>query len=933
MDSNVTTNLTPERINTKEKLDSYYKGMFEVIDFLDYVEAKAFLNLTPEEQSKIALQVFYPAEEAEEYDGNPTATTYTNTGWRYLTKEQLKEMNLQTIEDLWDNRIMLRPGTENGKIETGGGGRYGYEGIYVRHWYQPHNDYGRPYSYGIKHLAWEMLGFAGYDDGYVKYYSAYSKNDLDAIRKVTGDETMTWKKYKMERYSQMEEKWNSMQYISSRELLQQYEQAFKIDAQRQDRNITESTNVRRRNYHHLKRVTNDFRTEAFTNEVNVTHIKTAEEFRTAIVERPYGYFVLDNDIDMSSITQAEGIVTVPFFGKLDGQGHKITGNTIPVFYKLNYAYITNLQIEGTRINIENGQLGALTKWAANCNITNVTANDIQVIGTGNEIGGLVGNTSATYMKNVHITQVMAKGSARIGGLAGYGTQMTIQQCTSNADVLATGNAVGGLFGQCDNSTVENCYSIGNTRGHFDVGGFIGWAEASNINNCFSSNKTRADNNAGGGFIGQIRNKTSIKNNISFGDVTNAYKFDGRSAKDMFANNYQNNYEYEESKGTSTLTRNEIDFTGKIGIIKESDVTQLSLYKEILGWDENIWDFTNIGSQGLPKLKNYDPNNIKNIIEKIEISTIEDFVKIENEPTANYKIINNIDFSTYTGKSPIISENFIGRIYGEGNTLSNLNNIILFESFGGIVKDLKLRDITNTTNQDNVTAFTKNSNGATFKNMQFENITLEGTHRVATVCGTDNGNSIFEQITIKNANITGSGFYVAGLVGRKYGGSVKNCYVQGEIECYTTECGGIIGTFHNSLQVENVIANVNINRPRSTDNRNKNGGFIGYANNTPSIQNSICIGNMAGFMDSNGLEINISKFTSSDEASVIQYFTNCYELKEATGQSNVTEATAGHLNEIKLNDLKNKTFYKEILHFDENIWNLNKVLENGYPELK
>ncbi|MCI9016461.1 MAG: hypothetical protein HFJ53_04800, partial [Clostridia bacterium] len=120
MDALVTTNLKPERINSVEKIGSYYKEMFETIDFLDYIEAKAFLRLSPEEQSKVALQVFYPAEEEEGYDGNPTATTYVNTGWRYPTVEQIEKMNLTTVEDLYDNRIMIRPGTTNGQIEWGG---------------------------------------------------------------------------------------------------------------------------------------------------------------------------------------------------------------------------------------------------------------------------------------------------------------------------------------------------------------------------------------------------------------------------------------------------------------------------------------------------------------------------------------------------------------------------------------------------------------------------------------------------------------------------------------------------------------------------------------------------------------------------------------------------------------------------------------------
>ncbi len=807
--------------------------------------------------------------------------------------------------------------------------------MYVRHWYQPHNDLGRPYSYGLKHLAWEMLGFAGYDNGYVKYYSAYSKNDLDAIRKVTGDETMTWKKYKMNRYQDMQTKWNKMQYLNSDELVLQYENAFKIDAQKEDRNVTASTNVRRLNYHHLKRVTNDFRTEVFTNRTNPIHIKTAEEFRTLITEKPYGEFVLDNDIDMSTITEGTGIVTVPFFGKLDGNGHKITGNTLPIFYKLHYAYITNLKIEGTRINGSEAYFGALAKVAANCYITNVIGKDIQVTATGNEIGGLVGNATAGYMKNVHTTETTVNGAGRVGTLVGYGNQMTIEQCSSNGDVVGTGNAVGGFFGQCDNATVKNSYSIGNTRGNQDVGGFVGWSEGTTIiTNCYSNSNVTANGNSGG-FIGQLKNTSYVQNSISFGNVANAYKFDGRSANAMFGDNYKNNYEYEEAKGTSTLVRTGIDFTGKISVATNSDVTNVSLYTSKLGWNVSIWDFTNVTKGGLPKLRNDDTNNIESIIEKVEISTVEDFVKIKDQPDGNFRITKDIDFSSYTGESPIISTAFTGRIYGENHTISNLNNIMLFANFNGMVKDLNIKNVTNTTGADTVTAFAKNSNAATFKNMKFEKITLSGTHRVATVVGTDQSNSTFEQITVKDANIIGSGVYVAGLVGRKYGGSVKNCYVQGTVECYTTECGGIVGALHNGGKFESVVANVNINRPRSTDNRNNNGGFVGnIINNTTNIKNCISIGNMTGYTEeTSGNQINVYKFTGSSEENIKNCLVNCYELKTATGASSVTANTGDSLKEATSQNLKDKNFYKNILGFNETIWNLDRVVANGYPELR
>lgn len=66
-------------------------------------------------------------------------------------------------------------------------------------------------------MAWEMLGIGGYDGGYMTYYSRLSNNDLEGIRKVTKDETMTWKKYKKSRYELMESKWNNVKHINPNE--------------------------------------------------------------------------------------------------------------------------------------------------------------------------------------------------------------------------------------------------------------------------------------------------------------------------------------------------------------------------------------------------------------------------------------------------------------------------------------------------------------------------------------------------------------------------------------------------------------------------------------------------------------------------------------------------------------------------------------------
>ena len=50
-DGSMLTNLTPDRINTQEEFKSYYKEVFETIYTLDYLQGKAYLELTPAQQS------------------------------------------------------------------------------------------------------------------------------------------------------------------------------------------------------------------------------------------------------------------------------------------------------------------------------------------------------------------------------------------------------------------------------------------------------------------------------------------------------------------------------------------------------------------------------------------------------------------------------------------------------------------------------------------------------------------------------------------------------------------------------------------------------------------------------------------------------------------------------------------------------------------
>lgn len=715
-EGNATQNLTPERINTKEKLENYYKGQQNALDLLDYVEGKAFVKLTPEQQAKIATQMTQVAG---------------RSSWGGITAEQATTMNLTSLESLYDNRIMLRPNNAWGVSVRGltvinsiGADDYGYESVWVNRWYIGHWDGGYADAFSSKRNLFEMLGYAGVA-GYVTYGSRASSSDLDAIRKITQAVTgtaMDWKQYKMSRYATVEESIANNKYIDVQYMIDRFTEALANDANNGDRNISQRTNLRKIYYHYLKSATNDFIDDPLGTTMEVNHIQTAEELVEKINSKPYGYYVLDNDIDFSGMTKN---VTQTFMGRLDGNGHKIIGNKIPVFNKIRYGYVGNLVMENTDIPR---------------NITNA----------------------------------------------------------------------GALAYKIESSTAEKISATG------------------------------------------LKMYFGNKNDLSLigGAVSNV------------------------------ITR---------------DCT------------------------------------VERLVTKI--STRDEFVqKLNEEASGLYELANDIDFTGYTPTTnSVITTAFTGKINGKGHTISNLNNKALFEQFNGTVENLNMTNCTNTkATTDFVGIFALKSSNAKFNNMKFSNVTVQGRNNVAVVVAVDNSNSTFDRISIKNANLSGSGVYIAGLVGRKYGGTVSNVYVDGNLSVTAIANAGIIGSTETNVTVSNVISNVNIERTSDSEKkgRKQNAGIVGLPNsNTSRIKNSLAFGNMSGYQN----DMIPSKFIYADEALVNTMLTKCYEYDVALGATNVTENTVGHLETVSQPQL-NKEFYKN-LGFDENIWSLDDINDKGCPELR
>ena len=311
----VASNMNPERINSKAKIKDFYSKVFETLYVMDYIEAQAFMKLTNEQKAVLGFQANYP-DEAKYKDTNEFYKARLVTQYKQLTAEEWEAMELNDIDDLIKNRITMVPGLY--EVGSRGDNLYGGEGIANIHWYQPWNPDGRPDSYSLKWISYEMLGYKGYDEGFIEYASNKDnitqngvnnfKSDSMALKKITGYDSMD--EYKKDRFAATKEKLEHLQYIDIDDYAQKFYDALVKDATEMQEKVEDlfnknngkdgclknnywctrgvqdarsypnSSKVREDLYFELKTSTNDFISDIFSDDVHQNYdfdIKTNNE--------------------------------------------------------------------------------------------------------------------------------------------------------------------------------------------------------------------------------------------------------------------------------------------------------------------------------------------------------------------------------------------------------------------------------------------------------------------------------------------------------------------------------------------------------------------------------------------------------------------------------------------------------------------------------
>ena len=229
----------------------------------------------------------------------------------------------------------------------------------------------------------------------------------------------------------------------------------------------------------------------------------------AIRNNLYGNYLLMNDISLVDYRTDEGWEPIgnrdtPFTGKLDGNGHKITGLAInrPAGY-----YV--------------GLFGSISGGSVNNLGVEISSGGVNGNGEVGSIAGYIegGSTIIKCYSTGNVTTIFASNSCSSGGIAGGGDSSTITDCYSTGNISSDRNS-GGIVGNISNSTITNCYSTGSITAYSSVGGIAGSLYISTITNCYSTGDVSASSSwsMSGGMAGDLYSST-ITNCYSTGNIS------------------------------------------------------------------------------------------------------------------------------------------------------------------------------------------------------------------------------------------------------------------------------------------------------------------------------------------------------------------------------------------------------------------------------
>ncbi len=177
----------PQRFQDETDLQSYMRGILDVVYTLDYAEADVMLTKTSEEKKKW----FHKLEQIEDpnnrHNQGADGSKHNLDSVRELTLDEAEKLN--SIDDLIRDSIIASRYEVNGTQTTGTMARDGYYVVplFSANYAGVQNDYGVSGDAMIRRQAFELLAEYGYYGGMVPYISNQYKEAAQSEQTILSD--------------------------------------------------------------------------------------------------------------------------------------------------------------------------------------------------------------------------------------------------------------------------------------------------------------------------------------------------------------------------------------------------------------------------------------------------------------------------------------------------------------------------------------------------------------------------------------------------------------------------------------------------------------------------------------------------------------------------------------------------------------------------
>ncbi|MCI5733059.1 MAG: hypothetical protein MR296_03395 [Tenericutes bacterium] len=508
------------------------------------------------------------------------------------------------------------------------------------------------------------------------------------------------------------------------------------------------------------------------------------------------------------------------------------------YTKINNSSVTNLKIRTTD-DADIGYVGGITggiqyTYVENCYTQNIDI-DVRNASKVFAIGGIVSaDTNHGYINNSYSTGVIKTRFPNTGGIVGSFSS-NVSNVISKVDIYTDNSKAAGIIGNTSGNLASNTISLGNLYTSFntsdlkeyDIARTVGtstfFARLSNYaweRQIFNGTVNTLTNGEILLSTEELKDELTYKDVLKYGDLfdyTGVEKGILPKLKDTYGNvmPYQEDVYIEEP----SFEIYDVDF----GDTQQQTTANVSLKIK----NPNNYEISHIEAEGL-KIKidnNFNEDGVTNLnltltAEKAYDSYIISKIYYKNEEGKMlcydssykldiifYKIINN--FEDWQ-KMDNTYQNYVLRGNIDFKNKVNINHNINFNRFEGDIKSdgtyykIKNLDLTFANASDYLFGTALNS----FKNIDFENITLNGTYSGNKFGILKYNYARTENINFKDITINAPKISYTGIIGYEYGQYFKNI----NFDNINVTGASYIGAVGN---INSTVTNININNSSAT----------------------------------------------------------------------------------------------------------------------